>query len=84
MNTKLQVGDVIRIKKSIDHEQKSYTWKTGYYRVARIGNMMNNGAIDPKLASYTFQKLRRDGTAYPGWLGYDVQVFDSMDNWEKL
>jgi hypothetical protein len=84
MNTKLKVGDVVRITKSIDAEQKSHVWKTGYYRVTGIGNMMKNGIVDPKLASYTFQKIRRDGTAYSGYVGYDVGAFDSMDNWEKV
>jgi hypothetical protein len=46
--------------------------------------MMKNGIVDPKLASYTFQKIRRDGTAYSGYVGYDVGAFDSMDNWEKV
>ena len=83
---KLQAGDVIRIKKGIDHEIKSCAWKTGYYRLTRIGNMMNKGELDPRLLSYTFEKIRKDGTAYTSlhWVGYSAQEFDKMDNWEKV
>ena len=86
MILKLQVGEVIRIKQSIEHEQKSYSWKTGYYRLTRIGAMMSNGVVNPKLASYTFEKIRKDGSTYttPSWFGYDAQTFDSMNNWEKV
>ena len=85
MSSKLQVGDIIRIKKSIEHEQKSYSWKTGYYQLIRIGNMMSNGVTNPKMASYTFEKIRKDGSVYatPKWFGYDARAFDKMDIWEK-
>jgi hypothetical protein len=81
MNFKLKVGDVCKLNEVIPGIHKCNDWKTGLYRVKRIGASMcyGNDREDPRIQSYQFEKIKKDGTVYKSFYnGYRCQAWDKM------
>lgn len=77
---KLKVGDVCKLKEVIPGIYKKDDWKTGLYRVTRIGAIMCYGNDrNPRYQSYNFEKIKKDGTVYKNFSnGYQCQAWDKM------
>lgn len=76
---KLQIGDVCKLKEVIPGMFKSGDWKTGLYRVRSIHSMWTSPKDlgDPKTKSYTFDKIKKDGTRYKSFSnGYNCLAWD--------
>lgn len=78
---KLKVGDVVRLNETIPGIHKCDDWKTGLYRVRWMGALMCYGKNkeDPRYHSYSFEKIKKDGTVYKSFSnGYRCQAWDKM------
>jgi len=80
MTFKLKVGDVIILKDRINSPISGCGWSSGYYRVTSIGPGYGTARCDrgdPRVQTYFFQRIKKDGTNFGKSQGYNAQVFDS-------
>ena len=79
---KLQVGDTCRLNEILESIYRKDDWKTGLYRVRRVSygvGTLLSCRDDPEWQSYTFEKIKKDGTVYRHFLnGYNCLAWDKM------
>lgn len=81
MTFKLKVGDVCKLNEVIPGIYKKDDWKTGLYRVKMIWAPFcyGNDKNDPRRQSYSFEKIKKDGTAYKSFgNGYRCHAWDKF------
>lgn len=78
---KLQVGSICKLNEIIPGLHKKDDWKTGLYRVKSVRSFMVSrcDANKPQMQSYSFEKIKKDGTVYKNFInGYNCLAWDKF------